>query len=169
MHPKLFAFGTPTKAPRSAAITTKVLTLEEEDADATLNESWEAPELIDAIPKPRPFLPRRGPSSQKLAFPSPSTQYRTHISVLSDELHQSHQRCEALELNLHAASSARKLAEGERNIYKEQCDRLSKDNCQLLEENQHLRSKLISLRKDVQAAGWNLINHGNDIVDIIDK
>ncbi|KAJ3875028.1 hypothetical protein F5051DRAFT_442781 [Lentinula edodes] len=151
-------FGTPTKPSTRKAPT---YTYEEEDVDKTLIEIWETPELIVPVPRPRPFLLRRGPpakSPQKSTFPSPSTQYKKRLSELSADLHMSLQRCEALELNLRAASSARKLAEEQRNTQKEHLDAMRKDHCRLNEENHRLRLKLITLQKEMQQAGLSLIS-----------
>ncbi|KIK49828.1 hypothetical protein GYMLUDRAFT_266280 [Collybiopsis luxurians FD-317 M1] len=106
---------------------------------------WDDPKLISGgTYKPRALIRRAPPGL--LSPQSVTSQYRAYHSKLAS-------RCQILELSLHTASLARKLAEKDRDFAQERCAVLET-------ENECLRSQIDSLRKNIHAAGLNMLHLG---------
>ncbi|KAF5372512.1 hypothetical protein D9758_005259 [Tetrapyrgos nigripes] len=116
---------------------------------------WKDPSMIDIpVGKPRPFLIRRYGNP-----PSPVSQCKKRIDQLADTLYDSNLRCEALSLNLQAASYALESAERER-------DRAVEEHTKLRKEVVGLHCELRRLQDRIKTGGWDLIRL-SDSVDIV--
>ncbi|KAF5333971.1 hypothetical protein D9758_017288 [Tetrapyrgos nigripes] len=121
---------------------------------------WKDPSMIEipvgmiTVTEPRPFLIRRYGNP-----PSPVSQCKKRIDQLADTLYDSNLRCEALSLNLQAASYALESAERER-------DRAVEEHTKLRKEVVGLHCELRRLQDRIKTGGWDLIRL-SDSVDIV--
>lgn len=89
---------------------------------------------------------------------SPQTQYKRRIGLMSETLHDTKLRCRHLELNLKAASTARKLAESKLALSESRRAFVEKDNERLRKLIYELESKHSRVQSIVETTIRDLIH-----------
>lgn len=94
---------------------------------------------------------------------SPQTQYKRRIVLMSEKLHDARLRCRHLELNLKAASTARKLADSRLDLSESRRAFVEKENERLRKINDALVSKHGRVQSTIETTMRDLIHLQADL------